>query len=269
LIQQIVRQLNSIVQDDKCVQLIDLYHNEEALNNSTGGPLVSQSRRSNQEASYQRKAEHLTAGDNTDCFKIIVSQKQKQIHVGFELLDTDDEREADHQEFARWCDYLEHYISNTEDTSATTDEMKEKMQEKPVFLQRNANYLRRQRKMQDEDDLVVSNNLELKFPHGTYKITYIPGTEDLSYRLNKACNTRKSQAVINQRLHGKFHSWLEKWERENVSRDMARQTKDWLLGKVTGLMNQTTTMSTQKVGNLSKNIYQVKGCTNTNKQKQT
>ena len=61
-------------------------------------------------------------------------QKQKQLHIGFELLDTDEERDQDSMEFGKWCEYLDHYI-NADDTMIT-EEMKEKMDEKPVFLQR-------------------------------------------------------------------------------------------------------------------------------------
>jgi len=36
------------------------------------------------------------------------------------------------------------------------------------------------------------------------------------------------------KLYSKFNDWLQKWEHENVSRDMARQTNNWLLGKISG-----------------------------------
>ena len=53
------------------MQLLDL-HQSEKQNQGTGGHIVSQARRSNQELAYQRKAEHCTTEEN--CFKVVVSQ---------------------------------------------------------------------------------------------------------------------------------------------------------------------------------------------------
>lgn len=63
-------QLQHVVQDEVCIQFLDL-HEQEMENNATGGAVVSQSRRANAEAAYQRKAEHM--GDE-NCYKISVSQ---------------------------------------------------------------------------------------------------------------------------------------------------------------------------------------------------
>uniref|UniRef100_H2YZP3 Histone deacetylase interacting domain-containing protein n=1 Tax=Ciona savignyi TaxID=51511 RepID=H2YZP3_CIOSA len=104
LVQNIVRQLQHIVQDDICIQLLDLFHKEEN-NSATGGALVSQSRRLNAEAAYQRKAEHLSASEN--CFKLTICQKQTQLHVGIELLDTDEESPIDVLDVTKWSEYLE------------------------------------------------------------------------------------------------------------------------------------------------------------------
>uniref|UniRef100_F6TJW6 Histone deacetylase interacting domain-containing protein n=1 Tax=Ciona intestinalis TaxID=7719 RepID=F6TJW6_CIOIN len=104
LVQNIGKLLQHIVQDEVCVQLLDLFHKEE-LNSATGGPLVSQPRRSNIEAAYQRKAEHFAAGEN--CYKVTVFQKQSQLQVGVELLDTDEEIPIDVMEVTKWSEYLE------------------------------------------------------------------------------------------------------------------------------------------------------------------
>lgn len=64
-------QLQHIVQDETCIQLLELYHNEES-NQATGGPVVSQCVRLNAESAFQRKAEQLTRNEN--CFKITIGQ---------------------------------------------------------------------------------------------------------------------------------------------------------------------------------------------------
>nr|CAB3266076.1 paired amphipathic helix protein Sin3a [Phallusia mammillata] len=254
LVQNIVRQLQHIVQDETCVQLLELYQNEEQ-NQATGGPLISQALRVNAEAAFQRKGEHLTRGDN--CFKITIIQKQTQMHVALELLDTDEDNTIDIMEVAKWSDYLEHYVGS-EDVEVTS-QMKERLSEKPVFLQRNANQLRRVAKNSEDEEqnLVVQSNLESKVQTGSYKMVFVPGTEDFTYRPGCFASTRKLHPKVSEKLHAKFHDWLDKWESENVSRDMARQTNNWLMGKIPGLISQVTTVQVKKCGKLTKNFYQV------------
>uniref|UniRef100_H2YZP2 Paired amphipathic helix protein Sin3a n=1 Tax=Ciona savignyi TaxID=51511 RepID=H2YZP2_CIOSA len=228
LVQNIVRQLQHIVQDDICIQLLDLFHKEEN-NSATGGALVSQSRRLNAEAAYQRKAEHLSASEN--CFKLTICQKQTQLHVGIELLDTDEESPIDVLDVTKWSEYLEHYVAS--DDVEVTPQMKEQLAEKPVFLQRNANHLRRAAKNDEDEEsnLFVCSGLQCKVNPGTYKTTFTPGTGDIMYRHSCFNTARQIQKRVGTKLHKKFEDWLVKWEQENVSRDMGRQTNNWLLGK--------------------------------------
>ncbi|XP_078481082.1 paired amphipathic helix protein Sin3a isoform X1 [Ciona intestinalis] len=251
LVQNIGKLLQHIVQDEVCVQLLDLFHKEE-LNSATGGPLVSQPRRLNIEAAYQRKAEHFAAGEN--CYKVTVFQKQSQLQVGVELLDTDEEIPIDVMEVTKWSEYLEHYAAG--DDVDVTSQMKERLNEKPVFLQRNANLLRRATKNEpDENNLFITSGLEYKVAPGSYKTTFTPGTGDIMYRHSCFSNARKIQSRICVNLHKKFNDWLVRWEHENVSRDMGRQTNNWLMGKVPGLSPQNTIMEVVTCGQLKKNLY--------------
>ena len=255
LIQSIVRQLQHIVQDETCMQLLELYQSEEE-NQATGGYLVSQSCRVNTEAMYQRRAEHLTTDEN--CLKFVSSQKRNRILVAIELLeDPDEELNIDIADVAKWNDYLEQYFSS-EDVELT-DQLKERLSERPVFLQRNASHLRKVEKNKDEegDNLIVNNTLEYKPQQGNYKLSFIPGTADLSYRLTCFSSARKTQKLIVSKLHERFQSWLSKWEQENVTRDMTKQTNNWLMGKTPGLANHVTTISSKRFGLLTKNVYEV------------
>ncbi|XP_076811562.1 paired amphipathic helix protein Sin3a-like isoform X2 [Clavelina lepadiformis] len=254
LVLNIVRQLQHIVQDDTCVQLLELYQNEEQ-NLSTGGAIVSQARRLNMESSYQRKAEHLTTEEN--CFKITICQKQNHLHVSLELLDTDEEHGIDVVEVAKWSEYLEHYVSS--DEVQITPQMKERLSEKPVFLQRNANHLRQVAKNSDEDyqNLLIQSTLECKVQTGSYKMAFVPGTEDIFYRPTCFNAARNAQNRVSKKCNEKFTSWQTKWEQENVSRDMARQTSNWLVGKIPGLFPHNTVVNTKKTGIFSRNFYRV------------
>lgn len=60
-------QLQHIVSDEICVQVLDLYLSESA-SGATGGTTPTQPSRSSAEAVYQRKAEQIMSEEN--CFKV-------------------------------------------------------------------------------------------------------------------------------------------------------------------------------------------------------
>jgi len=182
LIINIVRQLQHIVTDDTCVLLLELYKTEEE-NKATGGLLASQQRRQQIEAFYQRKAEHITASNN--CIKILASQMKGVLNLAVELVDTDERDNLQTNEYSKWSDYLEKYADCEEHD--VSDGVRERLEEKPVFLQRNANHLRAVARNRDEDenDLEISEKLEFSFKPANYSIKYVPNTEDILFRRHR------------------------------------------------------------------------------------
>lgn len=65
-------------------------------------------------------------------------QYKKECKLTIELLDTDHEAAEDPVEVERWSEYVEKYVNN-EDT--VTDELKDMLSRKPVFLQRQIEFL--------------------------------------------------------------------------------------------------------------------------------
>lgn len=279
LVINIVRQLQHIVQDEQCSQLIQ-YYNEEEKNSATGGPLVSAIKRQQQESNYQRRVEQLLTEEN--CYKVSVLQKKSQLHVEIELLDTEDDQDevAELADSAKWSDYVEKYIGELQDELPS--EVKEKVLKKPpVFMQRNAATYRKQKQRErDEDDdskesdkekkfkkkrrLFCAGEMEVIFNPNSYKMNFVPGTEFILYRQNALQKAKDGQEKRNKVLHDKFQAKVSEWGRENVSRDMSRQCTNWLMGKVPGqggsmedLSNCTTVCKAEKVGMVSRNRYLV------------
>ena len=62
-------QLHTIVTDDTCVQVTELYQQEQP-NGATGGSSATQPLRALTEAAYQKKGESLLSDEN--CYKIII-----------------------------------------------------------------------------------------------------------------------------------------------------------------------------------------------------
>jgi paired amphipathic helix protein Sin3a len=132
VVQNIVRQLQHIVGDEIAQQCTDLYLDESKATEgqATGGSFVTQHLRVAQETAYQKKAEQLLADEN--CMKIMLFKEHAKLTI--EYLDTDTVESEDGQEIERWSEYIEKYVKEDDTIS---DELKERLSRKPVFLPRN------------------------------------------------------------------------------------------------------------------------------------
>ncbi|ESO95141.1 hypothetical protein LOTGIDRAFT_232221 [Lottia gigantea] len=128
LVQNIVRQLQHIACDETCQRVMDIYH-EEMKNNATGGRLATQHQRLAPESAYQRRVEQLLTEEN--CFKIVLYKQECKLTL--ELLDTEHEQIEDPVEVEKWSEYVEQYVAQDESIS---DELKDQLTKKPVFLPR-------------------------------------------------------------------------------------------------------------------------------------
>uniref|UniRef100_A0A8D0D1L2 Paired amphipathic helix protein Sin3b n=1 Tax=Sander lucioperca TaxID=283035 RepID=A0A8D0D1L2_SANLU len=91
VIHNIIRQLQHLVSDEVCLQVVDLYL-AERKRGAAGGNLSSQCVRAAWETSYQWKAERVMAEEN--CFKVMFLQNKGRVTMTIELLDTE-EAQAD------------------------------------------------------------------------------------------------------------------------------------------------------------------------------
>lgn len=132
VVQNICRQLQHIVVDESCCQCTELYLEEQKTSAglATGGAGETQSLRATNEAVYQKKAEQILQDEN--CFKIMIHKNETKVTI--ELLDTETADSEDGMEIERWSEYIEKYAKDDE---TITDELKERLSRKPVFLPRS------------------------------------------------------------------------------------------------------------------------------------
>ena len=222
VVQNIVRQLQHIVSDD-CYQTTELFIEESKSTDgvSTGGPVATQHLRATQEINYQKKAEQLLTDEN--CFKLMIYKQEGKITV--ELLDTESTESDDGAEYGPWSGYVERYARN-EDT--ISDDLREILSRKPVFLPRNIPTwrLRGDRNQDDiieetkertnkvttrntntsenkeksekpsspgsdsENKLEVSDNTQCKFNVNNYKMVFVVDSEHYMYRRNSIKKAR-------------------------------------------------------------------------------
>ncbi|MFT7818927.1 paired amphipathic helix protein Sin3b [Arapaima gigas] len=110
LIQNIIRQLQHLVSDEVCLQVVELYL-AERKRGAAGGNLSSQCVRAAWETSYQWKAERVMADEN--CFKVMFIQSKGQVTLTIELLDTEEAQADDPLDIQVLTHTFSHLCSET------------------------------------------------------------------------------------------------------------------------------------------------------------
>ncbi|XP_067652996.1 paired amphipathic helix protein Sin3a-like isoform X1 [Haliotis asinina] len=249
LVQNIVRQLQHIVTDDS-IQKVTEHYLEEKRNNAVGGRLATQHQRVMAESNYQRKAEMFLSEEN--CFKVVIYKKDCRLTL--ELLDTEHDQSDEPVEVERWSEYVEKYVAQDETIS---DELKEQLTKKPVFLPRNVRHTRQHNKNQkhkgekeqeekekerekDEsvrteaqasEDMDILDSTGCKFNVNSFKMVYVVNSESYLYKRMALQRARESHKRVSLKLHEKFMIWVNKWRKENVSPELETLSSQWMMGK--------------------------------------
>lgn len=238
VVQNIIRQLQHLVGDDICVQVMNIFQ-QEKRKGATNGFVSPQALPSLAESSYQRRVEQILSEEN--CFKIKVFKKE--CVVAIELLDTDTDNSEDPVEVEKWSEYVEKYIAG-DDT--VTEELKNQLTKKPVFLPRNIRQWRRLNRRQQSnnngksDDEVpkkptegmdIMDNTECKFNVNSFKMVYVVNSESYLYKRKALNRARESHRKVSLNLHDKFDNWHSKWQKDNVTPEMVAQSEEWLMGQ--------------------------------------
>ncbi|XP_018423714.1 PREDICTED: paired amphipathic helix protein Sin3b [Nanorana parkeri] len=237
LVQNITRQLHHLVSDEICLKVVELYLIEKKKG-AAGGSLITQCVRTAKETSYQWKAEHCMTDEN--CFKIMFLQRQGQIVMTIELLDTEDVQNEDPTEVQHLSNYVEQYIN----VQGEQNGQNEGFLLKPVFLQRNIRNFHRwqcrtMRMMKDEVKsswkrlmgVESASNMDCRFRLNSHKMMFIINSEDYMYRWGTLTRAKEFQPMVFQKHHERFAAWHNSWLQENVSSRAADLVQDWLTGE--------------------------------------
>uniref|UniRef100_A0A4W4ERF4 Paired amphipathic helix protein Sin3b n=1 Tax=Electrophorus electricus TaxID=8005 RepID=A0A4W4ERF4_ELEEL len=257
LIQNIVRQLQHLVSDEVCLQVVELYTAEQKRG-AAGGNLSSQCVRAAWETSYQWKAERIMTEEN--CFKVMFIQNKGQVTLTIELLDTE-EAQADEPldvQVVCVCVYCNIKASPADGYYF-----------KPVFLPRNLRHFRRwqlrqvealrcRREWRGQLGVESAGSLDCRFKLNTHKMVFVMNSEDYMYRRGALLKARKSQLRVARLQHKRFAEFHGSWQAQHVSAAAERSVQAWLLGDDHDdmLPCKTTCLSTQVKGQ-PVNRYQV------------
>uniref|UniRef100_A0A3Q2NXV6 Paired amphipathic helix protein Sin3b n=1 Tax=Fundulus heteroclitus TaxID=8078 RepID=A0A3Q2NXV6_FUNHE len=261
VIHNIIRQLQHLVSDEVCLQVVDLYL-AERKRGAAGGNLSSQCVRAAWETSYQWKAERIMAEEN--CFKVMFIQNKGQVEMTLELLDTEEAQADDPLDVQCLSSYMEQFVG-TESSLCS----QEGYFFKPVFLPRNLRRFRRWQVRQVEAmrcrrewqrQLAVENagSLECRFKLNTHKMVFVMNSEDYMYRRGALVKARKSQHRVAACQHERFDKWHQSWLANHVPASAERSVQNWLMGEEEEdfIPCKTTCLSTELKGQ-TVNRYQV------------
>uniref|UniRef100_A0A7N8X618 Paired amphipathic helix protein Sin3b n=1 Tax=Mastacembelus armatus TaxID=205130 RepID=A0A7N8X618_9TELE len=259
VIHNIIRQLQHLVSDEVCLQVVDLYL-AERKRGAAGGNLSSQCVRAAWETSYQWKAERVMAEEN--CFKVMFIQDKGHVTMTIELLDTEEAQADDPLDVQCLSSYMEQFVG----TESSLCSQAEGYFFKPVFLPRNLRRFRRWQVRQVEAmrcrrewhrQLGVENagSLDCRFKLNTHKMVFVMNSEDYMYRRGALVKARK--VGWSHLLPNRFHLWCG-WQANHVTASAERSVQNWLMGEEEEDMIpcKTTCLST-KVKGQTVNRYQV------------
>uniref|UniRef100_A0A7N6B3Z1 Paired amphipathic helix protein Sin3b n=1 Tax=Anabas testudineus TaxID=64144 RepID=A0A7N6B3Z1_ANATE len=261
VIHNIIRQLQHLVSDEVCLQVVDLYL-AERKRGAAGGNLSSQCVRAAWETSYQWKAERVMAEEN--CFKVMFIQSKGHVTMTIELLDTEEAQADDPLDVQCLSSYMEQFIG----TESSLCSQAEGYFFKPVFLPRNLRRFRRWQVRQVEAmrcrrewhrQLGVENagSLDCRFKLNTHKMVFVMNSEDYMYRRG-ALNIYFSVNPVWSSQHERFDKWHQGWLANHVTASAERSVQNWLMGEEEEDMIpcKTTCLSTEVKGQ-TVNRYQV------------
>uniref|UniRef100_A0A671YVF9 Paired amphipathic helix protein Sin3b n=1 Tax=Sparus aurata TaxID=8175 RepID=A0A671YVF9_SPAAU len=262
VIHNIIRQLQHLVSDEVCLQVVDVYL-AERKRGAAGGNLSSQCVRAAWETSYQWKAERVMAEEN--CFKVMFIQNKGHVTMTIELLDTEEAQADDPLDVQCLSSYMEQFVG----TESSLCSQAEGYFFKPVFLPRNLRRFRRWQVRQVEAmrcrrewhrQLGVENagSLDCRFKLNTHKMVFVMNSEDYMYRRGALVKARKSQHRVAASQHDRFDKWHQGWLANHVATSAERSVQKWLMGEEEEDMIpcKTTCLSTEVKGQ-AVNRYQV------------
>lgn len=144
VVQNIVRQLQHIVCDESCVRCTEMFM-EESKSGATGGHCATAHTRVGPETLYQKKAEQHLQDEN--CFKLILYKGEGKLCI--EMVDTDTDDTGDEMDqIEKWSDYVERY---TREIGNISEDLKQQLSEKPLFMRRNIRSFKSRTKNERED----------------------------------------------------------------------------------------------------------------------
>uniref|UniRef100_A0A3P9M7C9 Paired amphipathic helix protein Sin3b n=1 Tax=Oryzias latipes TaxID=8090 RepID=A0A3P9M7C9_ORYLA len=232
VIHNIIRQLQHLVSDEVCLQVVDLYL-AERKRGAAGGNLSSQCVRAAWETSYQWKAERVMAEEN--CFKLMFIQNKGQVTMTVELLDTEEAQTDDPLDVQCLSSYMEQFVG----TESSLCSQAEGYFFKPVFLPRNLRRFRRwqvrqveamrcRREWHRQLGVESAGSLDCRFKLNTHKMVFVMNSEDYMYRRGALVKARKVRPASQ---HQRFHKWHKGWLSDHVTAAAERSVHNWLMGE--------------------------------------
>ncbi|ORX65773.1 hypothetical protein K493DRAFT_412767 [Basidiobolus meristosporus CBS 931.73] len=236
LVMAILRQIQTIVLEPKCKDLIDLF-TKEAHQESTSF---------RQQMMYRSKAENVIEGE--EClYRIEYVHSKKTVMI--QLLSKEDSAlDSAVSLEEKWSMYIDSYVLLTPTKDVPQPENK-------PFLSRNrpVNLLN-----EPPQDAIMDSGLELKICVNTLKTYFVANTEDYFKRRRKPTHDHDLECAKRTK-HQKWRKWLDGdlgWARGKCKDESEKRCEQWLIGKSLDMKNPTRVKEHVKTAGLEYRVFE-------------
>ncbi|KAK9763347.1 hypothetical protein K7432_010059 [Basidiobolus ranarum] len=236
LVMAILRQIQTIVLEPKCKDLIDLFTKENHQETTSF----------RQQMMYRSKAENVI--ENEEClYRIEYAHSKKTVMI--QLLSREDSAlDSAVSLEEKWSMYIDSYVLLTPTKDVPQPENK-------PFLSRN-----RPTNLSNESpqDAVMNSGLELKICVNTLKTYFVANTEDYFKRKGKLISESSLENTKRQK-HQKWRKWLDGdlgWSRGKAKEELEKKCEQWFTGKSLDIKDLTIIRENVKTQALEYRIFE-------------
>ncbi|KAK9768683.1 hypothetical protein K7432_000515 [Basidiobolus ranarum] len=236
LVMAILRQIQTIVLEPKCKDLIDLFTKENHLETTSF----------RQQMMYRSKAENVIEGEES-LYRIEYVHSKNTVMI--QLLNREDSAlDSAVSLEEKWSMYIDSYVLLT----PTKDVLQP---ENRPFLARN-----RPANLSEElpQDASMSSGLELKICVNTLKTYFVANTEDFFKRKGRTVSDSSLEST-KRKKHQKWRTWLNGdlgWSRGQPREESEKKCEQWFTGKSLDMKDLTRIKETVKTESLEYTVFE-------------
>ncbi|XP_022658802.1 paired amphipathic helix protein Sin3a-like [Varroa jacobsoni] len=228
VVQNATRQLQHLVSDETslaCTRMLQQYRKV----GGAGGACSTTAMRASTENHYQNAGEKEMANDC--CYKVFIYHQEAK--VTFEYIDTETNESNDNSaagDVEKWAEFVDKSMEDSE-------ELRERLAKKPVFLPRNARRRRTAhasaiekdddvRKARNESEATGSSACKLELAN--YKSVFVVQNSGLLYNQASRRKARDGARQVSLKLKKRFDTWHRQWLSNNATSQQVDQAERWM-----------------------------------------
>ncbi|KAL4216441.1 Paired amphipathic helix protein Sin3a [Mactra antiquata] len=170
-----------------------------------------------------------------------------------EILNRKPDSDKETMEEEAKIDKSENDINTDEQTDDNEREIADSNESDTIADNNSSDLVKLSDELKRAEDVDILDNTECKFNVNSFKLVYVVNSESYLYKRMALHRARESHQKVSLKLHSKFKSWVDKWKKSNVTKDMELKCNRWLLGENDD--NRPCVTSKREIDNPDKSPY--------------